>query len=99
MQVSRSTLDNHGAVSAATAKEMLAGVHQLLRVDVAAAITGIAGPSGGTFEKPVGLVFVAIGGPGFESIKQLQLIGDRLNIQSQSCESALEMMLEFLLKN
>jgi nicotinamide-nucleotide amidase len=96
LQVHRTTLDNHGAVSAPTAKEMLAGVRQLLKVDVAAAITGIAGPTGGTPEKPVGLVFVATGGPGFERVERLQLIGDRLTIQSQSCERALELMIEGL---
>ncbi len=96
LQVDRTTLDNHGAVSSPTAKEMLAGIRRLLKVDVAAAITGVAGPSGGTLEKPVGLVFVAVGGPGFERVERLQLIGDRLAIQSQSCERTLEMMIEGL---
>lgn len=96
LQVSTTTLDNHGAVSSPTVKEMLAGVRKILKVDVAAAITGVAGPSGGTPEKPVGVVFVAVGGPGFERIEKLQLIGDRLAIQSQSCEHALEMMIKGL---
>lgn len=99
LQVSRSTLDNQGAVSSPTVKEMLDGVRQLLKVDVAAAISGVAGPTGGTPEKPVGLVFVAVGGPGFERVERLQLNGDRLAIQSQSCERALEMMIEGLQKN
>jgi PncC family amidohydrolase len=96
LQVSRTTLDNHGAVSSPTVKEMLAGARRIFKVDVAAAITGIAGPSGGTSEKPVGLVFVAVSGPGFEGVEQLQLIGDRLAIQAQSCEYALRMMVEGL---
>ncbi|MEY4616207.1 MAG: hypothetical protein RJB66_1167 [Pseudomonadota bacterium] len=98
LQVQQSTLENHGAVSAPTAKEMLVGVRKILKVDVAAAITGIAGPTGGTSEKPVGLVFVAVGGPGFEVVEKLQLNGDRSEIQSQSCERALELMIEHLQK-
>lgn len=99
LQVHKTTLENHGAVSAPTVKEMLSGVRQLLKVDVAAALTGIAGPTGGTPDKPVGLVFVAVAGPDFEVIEALQLKGDRLAIQSQSCERALELMIEGLQKN
>lgn len=98
LQVQATTLENHGAVSGATAKEMLAGIRKLLKVDVVAAITGIAGPSGGSPDKPVGLVFVAVAGPGFEVIEKLQLKGDRSAIQSQSCERALELMVEGLQK-
>ena len=96
LQVRQTTLETHGAVSGATAKEMLLGVRQLLKVDVAAAITGIAGPTGGSSEKPVGLVFVAVVGPGFESVVKLSLKGDRREIQIQSCERALELMIEGL---
>jgi PncC family amidohydrolase len=99
LQVQQTTLENHGAVSAPTAKEMLAGVRRILGVDVAAAITGIAGPTGGTSEKPVGLVFVAVAGPGFEVVEKLQFEGSRSAIQTQSCERALELMIEGLQKN
>ena len=99
LQVSRTTLENQGAVSSSTAKEMLAGLRRILNVDVGAAITGIAGPTGGTLEKPVGLVFIAVAGPGFETVEQLNLKGDRLAIQSQSCERALEMMIHGLRKS
>jgi PncC family amidohydrolase len=99
LQVSQTTLENQGAVSAATAKEMLTGVRNLLKVDVAAAITGIAGPTGGTAEKPVGLVFIAVAGPGFEVVERSRFSGDRQAIQTQSCETALRLMIQGLLNS
>ena len=59
-KVRRETIAEHGAVSAETAEEMAAGVADLFRSDVSAAVTGIAGPSGGSEEKPVGLVFISV---------------------------------------
>lgn len=99
LQVASTTLENQGAVSSPVAKEMLSGVRRLLKVDVGAAITGVAGPSGGTKEKPIGLVFVAVSGPGFEEIVKLQLTGERESIQSQSCEQALRLMIQGLRKS
>jgi len=98
LQVEHTTLENHGAVSSQVAREMTVGARRILKVDVSAAITGIAGPSGGTKEKPIGLVFIAISGPGFEEIETLQLTGDRESIQAQSCEHALRMMIRCLRK-
>ena len=96
LQVSPTTLENQGAVSRQAALEMVRGVHRLLKVDVGVAITGIAGPSGGTVDKPVGLVFVAVVGPGFESVEKLQLTGDRESIQLQSCVQALKLVIREL---
>lgn len=59
--VSPTTLHNHGAVSEQTVREMVAGVLKALKVDVALAVSGIAGPSGGTPEKPVGTIWLAVG--------------------------------------
>ena len=58
--VKRETLENYGAVSAQTAREMALGVKELLNTDIALSTTGIAGPGGGTPEKPVGLTYFAI---------------------------------------
>jgi PncC family amidohydrolase len=60
LQVSKQSLDNFGAVSAQVAKEMATGLQQKFAADISAAVTGIAGPEGGTDEKPVGTVYTAI---------------------------------------
>ncbi|MCB1108565.1 MAG: CinA family protein [Chlamydiia bacterium] len=64
LNVSEATLAQHGAVSRETAEEMLSGVFKHFDSDYAMAVTGIAGPSGGTPEKPVGTVWIAIGKKG-----------------------------------
>jgi PncC family amidohydrolase len=64
LYVQRDTLERYGAVSEQVAREMAQGVRDVLRSDIGLAVTGIAGPDGGTAEKPVGLVCVALAAPG-----------------------------------
>ena len=78
--VSQEVLDLHGAVSAQAAAEMAHGVCARLGADVGVAVTGVAGPEGGTAEKPVGLVFVHAAGAGGEEARRTELPGDREKI-------------------
>jgi nicotinamide-nucleotide amidase len=90
--VSPETLKNHGAVSRETAEEMALGVRQLIRTDFAIAVTGIAGPTGGTPEKPVGTVWIAIASDkGIVSEKHRFADDRQVNI-SRSASTALNML-------
>jgi nicotinamide-nucleotide amidase len=89
--VSRNTLQAWGAVSAQTAAEMAQGIRRS-GADIGAAITGIAGPGGGTLEKPVGLVYLAVADEKGTETKEVRLVGDRLRIK----ESAADQMLNWL---
>jgi nicotinamide-nucleotide amidase len=90
-------LEAHGAVSEEVARAMAQGARARAGTDVAVAITGIAGPDGGTPEKPVGLVFVALAGAAGDRVRRLHLIGDRDRIRRQACVIALEMVRRGLL--
>jgi nicotinamide-nucleotide amidase len=83
------TLASHGAVSAQVAAEMAAGARQALGADVAVAVTGVAGPGGGTEEKPVGLVHVHVSAPEAECARELRLYGGRDEIRTRASVAAL----------
>jgi nicotinamide-nucleotide amidase len=90
------TLERHGAVSAETAAAMAAGARERLRADVAVAVTGIAGPDGGTEDKPVGLVFIHAegldGGRGLD----FHFAGDRESIRRRAAVTALHLVRRLL---
>jgi len=94
--VSHQTLQEHGAVSEETAREMARGVRRLLQTDAALAVTGIAGPSGGTPEKPVGLTYIALAAEDLERCERYFWRGDRRANKEQSAEAALAMLREYL---
>jgi nicotinamide-nucleotide amidase len=98
LDVPLETLEAHGAVSAETAAAMAHGVRGRLGADVAVAVTGIAGPGGGTPEKPVGLVHFHAAGPGGELAYRFELPGDRDWIRSRSAVAALHLVRRLLVE-
>ncbi|WP_163325981.1 competence/damage-inducible protein A [Draconibacterium mangrovi] len=75
--VSRENLEKYGAVSEQVAREMVEGVKRVMNADYAVATTGIAGPTGGTEEKPVGTVWIAVSGPEKTLVKKYTFVGDQ----------------------
>ncbi|WP_319589763.1 competence/damage-inducible protein A [uncultured Draconibacterium sp.] len=75
--VSRENLEKYGAVSEQVAREMVEGVKRVMKADYAVATTGIAGPTGGTEEKPVGTVWIAVSGPEKTVVKKFTFVGDQ----------------------
>jgi nicotinamide-nucleotide amidase len=97
--VRQSTLDMHGAVSEATVREMAAGALTHSHSNIAMAVSGIAGPDGGTTEKPVGTVWFAWARrDGAVYAQRHHLHGDRAAVREQSVQIALQGVLD-LLKN
>ena len=94
--VPAAVLEQYGAVSAQTAEAMVKGALEHSRAHVAVAVTGIAGPSGGTKEKPVGLVYIGYGSRNDIHVKEHRFLGDRANVRRQAVETALKHLLEFI---
>jgi nicotinamide-nucleotide amidase len=90
--VTERDLKDHGAVSEAVVRQMAVGVGQRFGATCTLAITGVAGPSGGTPDKPVGTVWIASSLDGDVQARRLNLIGDRDEIRRRSAQAALEML-------
>lgn len=97
LRVPSALIMEHGAVSAPVAASMARGICDVTRADVGVAITGIAGPSGGTLDKPVGTVFIAIASPLGELVRRCQWPGDRTQNKVDSAYKALELLAEHLI--
>jgi PncC family amidohydrolase len=91
-----STLEKYGAVSKETALEMAIGVRRALAADVGVSVTGIAGPGGGTAEKPVGLTWIGLSAPGIDEAWEYHWKGNRLQVKEQSTGQALQLLVDFL---
>lgn len=97
--VKKSILQKHGAVSAQTAKEMVKGAALISKADVAVATTGIAGPDGGTKEKPVGLVYIACNVKGNVTVEEFRFKGNRTKIREAAVAAALRLMRKCILED
>lgn len=90
--VREETIIAHGAVSEECAREMADGARQRTGATWALSVTGIAGPDGGSEEKPVGTVFIGLSGPDGVAAQRFQFVGDRSWIRTLSCQNALNML-------
>jgi len=96
LQVLRQTLVRHGAVSEQTAAEMARGIRRVIAADVGISVTGIAGPTGGTPEKPVGLVYVGLNASDAAWVERHVFDGDRLKNKERAAEAALNLVRRYL---
>jgi nicotinamide-nucleotide amidase len=94
LDVAAEVLDRHGAVSAQVAAAMATGARARLGTTIGAAVTGVAGPDGGSDEKPVGLVYVAVVDAAGTDVRRYRWAGDRAANIHASALAALELMLE-----
>jgi len=96
LSVPEAIIKAKGAVSEETARSMAEGVRSAAGVDIGLAITGIAGPGGGTDEKPVGTVYIALAVPGGTFVRKFSFQGDREEIKLQTSDEALLLILDHL---
>lgn len=90
--VKQATLQQYGAVSPETAREMATGIRSRAGVDYGIGITGIAGPDGGTENKPVGLVYIALADAEDCLVKEMRFVGGRDGIRALSARTALDIL-------
>lgn len=96
LSVPRDLLIAKGAVSAEVAARMASGVRHAMETDIGLSVTGIAGPGGGTSEKPVGLVYMGLAAAGVSLVREHRFDGDRSAIKRRSADEALRFVLDYL---
>ena len=96
LDVPEDTIKKYGAVSSHTAIAMAEGVKRKSGTNIGLSVTGIAGPSGGTIKKPVGLVYIAVSGDKKTEYKEYRFRGKRHKIKSESANAALKCLREYL---
>lgn len=94
--VSWETLNSKGAVSRETVLEMARGARAALSTDIAVSVSGIAGPGGGTDEKPVGTTWICLAAADGEWTRHFQFEGDRLQNKASAADAALQLLLDYL---
>jgi len=93
LDVPAAMLQAHGAVSAQTARAMASGARARFGASLAASVTGIAGPDGGTTEKPVGLTYVGVVGEGSPDVHRYAWSGDRVSNRLEGARAVLELLI------
>ena len=96
LAVSKELLDTHGAVSEPVAKAMAEGIRMNSGVDIGISSTGIAGPMGGTDEKPVGLVYIGISTTQSTQVHRFHFTGNRIENKYQTAKQALHLIYDIL---
>ena len=94
--VSQKLLDTVGAVSSEVAAEMAEGVRRVIGSDIGVSVTGLAGPGGGTAEKPVGLVFIGISDSSGTNVIKCIFKGSRVEVKQQAAQRALQLIAEYI---
>ncbi len=95
--VKKETLDSFGAVSEETVREMAEGALSIANADISVSVSGIAGPTGGTKEKPVGLVYVGVSQKGEGTFNyKFNFSGDRESVRKQTVENVFDIILNLL---
>lgn len=92
LNVPEHVLEKYGAVSEETAKYMAIGVREVAKTDIGVSVTGIAGPTGGTKEKPVGLVYIGYSDKDKVIVKKLELDGNREKVRELACKNLLDLI-------
>lgn len=96
LEVSAETLEQYGAVSEQTALEMCRGVKELADADFGISVTGIAGPGGGTAEKPVGTVWIGVCSKNIHKAEKFLFDGDRTQVREATANTALNMVIDII---
>jgi nicotinamide-nucleotide amidase len=99
LNIAPELLQRQGAVSEACALAMVRGIREAADTDLALAVTGIAGPDGGTAEKPVGTVFLALAAEDAEQVQKYQFSGDRNQVQLMTAHMGLEWLRRYSLEH
>jgi nicotinamide-nucleotide amidase len=96
LNVSEKLLEEYGAVSEPIAKEMAENIRKISKVDIGISSTGIAGPTGGTKDKPIGLVYIGLSTKKNTIVKKYLFKGNRIDNKISTCNAALKMIYEYL---
>jgi PncC family amidohydrolase len=94
--VRQATLSKYGAVSAEVVREMAQGVLKRFKADISISITGIAGPTGGTKKKPVGLVYLCVATRQHVAVENCMFKGSRNQIRREACKKVLRLLKRLL---